>query len=121
VRDFTYIDDVVEAIMRLAVKPATPNANWSGATPDPASSDAPYCIYNLGNSEPIELMRYIHAIETAVGKPALLQMLPMQSGDVLATSADIARLEQAIGFRPRTRVEDGVAKFVTWYRAYYKV
>ncbi len=119
VRDFTYVDDVVEAIVRVAAKPATSDANWSGAHPDPATSYAPYRIYNLGNSEPVELMRYIQAIELASGKKAVIQMLPMQAGDVLATSADVTRLEQAVGFRPHTSVEDGVAKFVEWYRGDY--
>jgi UDP-glucuronate 4-epimerase len=118
-RDFTYIDDVVEALVRVATKPATLDEHWSGAVPNPASSYAPYRIYNLGNSEPVTLIRYIQAIESAVGKPAIMHMLPMQTGDVLATSADVTRLEQATGFRPQTSVEDGVAKFVAWYRDYY--
>ena len=120
VRDFTFVDDVVEAIVRVAAKPATADANWSGAHPDPATSYAPYRIYNLGNSEPVELMRYIQAIELASGKKAVIQMLPMQAGDVRATAADVSRLNEAVGFRPNTTVEVGVARFVEWYRGYYQ-
>jgi UDP-glucuronate 4-epimerase len=120
VRDFTYIDDIVESVMRLVDKPATPDASWSAEHPTPGSSSAPYRIYNIGNSEPVPLMRYIHAIEAALGMSAKLDLLPMQAGDVRATFADVSRLEAITGFRPQTSVEDGVARFVAWYRDYYK-
>jgi UDP-glucuronate 4-epimerase len=119
VRDFTYIDDIVEGVMRVIDRPAMPDADWSSAHPSPATSSAPYRIFNIGNNEPIELMRYIHAIEAATGKKAKMQMLPIQPGDVYATSADVTRLETLTGFKPQTNVEDGVAKFVGWYRRYY--
>ncbi len=119
VRDFTYIDDIVEGVMRVVDLPAQANAAWSAAKPAPDSSSAPYRIFNIGNSAPVELMRYIRAIEAATGKQAKLDMLPMQPGDVPATSADVSRLHAATGFKPHTNVEDGVAKFVAWYREYY--
>lgn len=120
VRDFTYIDDIVEGVVRVIDRPATAGAGWSSAHPAPDSSSAPYRIFNIGNSEPVQLMRYIHAIEAATDKKANMEMLPMQPGDVRATSADVHRLEALTGFRPSTTVEDGVAKFVTWYRGHYK-
>ena len=119
VRDFTYIDDIVEGVVRVIDRPATADAGWSSAHPAPDSSSAPYRIFNIGNSEPVQLMRYIHAIEAATDKKAKMEMLPMQPGDVRATSADVHRLEALTGFRPSTTVEDGVAKFVAWYRGYY--
>ena len=118
-RDFTYIDDIVEGVVRVIDRPAAADAAWSSAVPAPASSSAPYRIFNIGNSEPVELMRYIRAIEAATDKKAKMEMLPMQPGDVPATSADVHRLEALTGFRPSTNVEDGVAKFVAWYRRYY--
>ena len=118
-RDFTYIDDIVEGVVRVIDRPAAADAAWSSADPAPASSSAPYRIFNIGNSEPVELMRYIRAIEAATDKKAKMEMLPMQPGDVPATSADVHRLEALTGFRPSTNVEDGVAKFVAWYRRYY--
>ena len=121
VRDFTYVDDIVEGVLRLADRPATPDPAWSGDAPNPATSYAPYRLYNIGNSEPVQLMRYIHAIEAALGKKASMNMLPMQAGDVRATAADVSRLANDTAFRPKTSVEDGVARFVEWYRAYYKV
>lgn len=121
VRDFTYVDDIVEGVLRLVDRPATPDASWSGDAPNPATSYAPYRLYNIGNSEPVQLMRYIRAIEAALGKKASMSMLPMQAGDVRATAADVSRLANDTAFRPKTSVEDGVARFVEWYRAYYKV
>jgi UDP-glucuronate 4-epimerase len=112
VRDFTYIDDIVEGVVRVIDRPATPDPDWRGADPDPATSYAPYRIFNIGNNEPVELMRYIRAI---------MNMLPMQAGDVAKTAADTSRLEAAIDFRPRTSVEEGVKRFVEWYKDYYKV
>lgn len=118
-RDFTYIDDIVEGIRRTSDRIATPNEQWSGMQPDPASSRAPYRIYNIGNNQPIELERFITVIEQAIGKPARREYLPMQMGDVEATYADIDALTAAVGFRPSTPIEVGVERFVQWYREYY--
>jgi UDP-glucuronate 4-epimerase len=120
VRDFTYIDDIVEGVVRVIDKPATPDAAWNGAEPDPATSSAPWRIFNIGNHQRVELMRYVQAIETALGMKAKLEMLPIQAGDVEATEADITALEGATGFAPATPVEEGVRRFVEWYRAYYR-
>lgn len=121
VRDFTYIDDIVEGIVRVIDAPPAANAAWNAIQPDSATSSAPYRIFNIGNNQRVELMTYIRAIEAAVGKPAKLDLLPMQAGDVEATEADVSRLAAAVGFRPATSVEDGVARFVAWYRAYHGV
>ena len=121
VRDFTYIDDIVEGVVRVIDRPAEPDPAWSGASPDPATSFAPYRIFNIGNNTPVELMRYIRAVEAALGKKAKMEMLGMQMGDVRVTSADISRLEAWVGFRPQTKVEEGIARFVAWYREYYGV
>jgi UDP-glucuronate 4-epimerase len=121
VRDFTYVDDIVEGVVRVMDKPAEPDASWRADAPTAATSSAPWRIYNIGNGERVELMRYIRAIETAVGKKAKLDLLPMQAGDVDATHADTGALEKLTGFKPRTSVEEGVKKFVEWYRGYYKV
>lgn len=118
IRDFTYIDDVVEGVLRVLDKPATANPNFDASHPDPASSMAPYRVFNLGNSQPIPLMRYIEAIESSVGKKAEKIYLPMQPGDVLATSADTSRLYDWIGFKPNTSVEEGVRRYVQWYLEY---
>ena len=121
VRDFTYIDDIVEGVVRVLDRPAEPDPAWSGASPDPATSFAPYRIFNIGNNTPVELMRYIRAVEAALGRQAKMEMLGMQMGDVRVTSADISRLEAWVGFRPQTKVEEGIARFVAWYREYYGV
>uniref|UniRef100_UPI003BA87EF4 NAD-dependent epimerase n=1 Tax=Stappia sp. TaxID=1870903 RepID=UPI003BA87EF4 len=121
VRDFTYIDDIVEGIVRIADKPAAPGEDWDADTPDPATSTAPYRIFNIGNSEPVQLLRYVDAIEAACGVEAIRNYMPMQPGDVLATWADVDDLAEATGFRPKTSVEDGVKAFVDWYRDFYKV
>jgi UDP-glucuronate 4-epimerase len=115
-RDFTYIDDVTEAVVRLVTRPPQPNPAWSGAAPDPATSSAPWLIYNIGNSQPAELLDVVRLIEQAVGRPAIREFLPMQPGDVLETYADCTDLELAIGFRPGTSLEDGVRLFIEWYR-----
>jgi UDP-glucuronate 4-epimerase len=120
IRDFTYIDDIVEGISRVIDNPPTPDTNWSGDTPNPATSYAPYRIFNIGNNNPIQLMRYIQALENCLGKKSKMDLLPMQEGDVPATSADVSRLQAAVGFRPQTEVETGIAKFVDWYLDYYK-
>lgn len=118
-RDFTYIDDVVEALARIGGQPAEPNAAWSGAAPDPATSTAPYRIYNIGNHAPVKLMDLIAAIERATGKEAIKNFLPMQAGDVPATYADVEDLARDVGFAPKTPIEVGVQRFVDWYRGYY--
>ena len=121
VRDFTYVDDIVEGIVRVVDRPAQSDPTWSGDEPNAATSSAPWRIYNIGNNQRVELMTYIRALETALGKNAKLNMLPMQAGDVTATEADTTALEEATGFKPKTPVEEGIRKFVEWYREYYKV
>jgi UDP-glucuronate 4-epimerase len=121
IRDFTYIDDIVEGVIRVIDRTAAPNPNWSGNAPDSATSYAPYRIYNIGNNQPVQLMRYIEVLETCLGKKAKLDLLPMQDGDVPATSADTESLENDTGFRPNTSVEQGVARFVEWYKSYHHV
>jgi UDP-glucuronate 4-epimerase len=113
-RDFTYVDDVVEAVVRLVARPAAPNPVWSGDAPDPASSRAPWHVYNIGNSVPVEVTEVVRLIEEAVGKPAIRELWPMQPGDVPETCADVADLERAVGFRPKTPVAEGVRHFVDW-------
>jgi UDP-glucuronate 4-epimerase len=120
IRDFTYVDDIVEGIVRVIDRPAAPDPEWNGAEPRAATSSAPWRIYNIGNNQRIELMRYIRALEDALGVKAKLDLLPMQAGDVLATEADTTALEAATGFRPATPVEEGVKRFVQWYREYYR-
>lgn len=121
IRDFTYIDDIVEGVVRTIDRPARANPQWSGDAPDPASSFAPYRLYNIGNHQPVELMRYIEVLEQALGRKAELELLPMQDGDVPATYADIDELHGDVGFLPKTSVEEGIRRFVEWYRAYYRV
>ncbi len=121
VRDFTYVDDIVDGVVRVIDRPAAADPHWSADAPDPAASFAPWRIYNIGNSQPVDLMRYIEVLEQCLGRKAQLQMLPMQPGDVQATLADVTELAKATGFRPNTPVEQGIAKFVAWYRDYYRV
>ena len=121
VRDFTYVDDIIEGVVRVIDQTATPDSNWNSDAPDPATSYAPYRVYNIGNNNPVKLMRYINALEDCLGKKASMEMLPMQPGDVPATQADVSRLERDVGFKPATQVEDGIARFVKWYRDYYQV
>jgi len=118
-RDFTYIDDIVEGVIRVLDKTAETNSEWNGKSPDPASSKAPWRIYNIGNSSPVELMDYIKAIEKALGMEAEKNFMPLQAGDVPATSADVQALIDDVGFKPDTPVEEGVRRFVEWYRGYY--
>ena len=120
VRDFTYVDDIVEGVVRTVDNPPAKNQKWDAANPSAATSSAPWRIFNIGNSQPVELMRYIKAIEQATGKKAKLDLLPMQAGDVLATHADTSALEGVTGFRPATPVEEGVRRFVDWYRDFYR-
>ncbi|MGH7592800.1 MAG: NAD-dependent epimerase [Gemmatimonadales bacterium] len=120
-RDFTYIDDIVEGVVRISDRPAAADPGWSGDAPDPATSSAPYRVYNIGNNKPAELLDFIGALEGALGKTAEKNFLPMQPGDVPATSADIDDLVRDCGFHPGTPIESGVAKFVEWYREYHGV
>jgi UDP-glucuronate 4-epimerase len=120
-RDFTYVDDIVEAIARLIPKPATPNPKWNGINPDPSSSFAPYRVYNIGNNQPVELLRFIEVIEQKTGKKAIKNLMPIQDGDVPETYADVEDLMREVDFRPSTPIEVGVGNFVDWYREYYKV
>jgi len=120
-RDFTYLDDIVAGVFGCCDRVAAPDPRWTGDKPDPASSSAPYRIYNIGNNTPVQLMDYIACIEKAVGKTAKKNLLPLQPGDVPATYADIEDLKAAIGFVPRTPIEEGIRRFVTWYRHYYRV
>lgn len=118
-RDFTYIDDIVEGVIRTADHIATPNPQWTSAQPDPATSFAPYRVYNIGNNQPLELMHMIGVLEKNLGKTAVKEMLPMQPGDVPATYANVDDLIADVGFQPRTSIDEGVAKFVKWYREYH--
>jgi UDP-glucuronate 4-epimerase len=120
-RDFTYIDDIVDGVVKVLDQPAQPNPDWSSEHPDPASSNAPYRVYNIGNHQPESLEDFITAIEQAVGKKAIKKYLPMQPGDVLSTYADISALNKAVGFAPRTPISVGLPRFVEWYRSYYRV
>jgi len=119
-RDFTYIDDIVEGVIRVLDKPAQPNPAWSGAEPDSATSQAPWRVYNIGNNQPVELMDYIAALEKALGRKADMEMLPLQPGDVPDTYADVSDLVEQFHYKPATPVEQGVASFVAWYRDYFK-
>jgi UDP-glucuronate 4-epimerase len=119
VRDFTYIDDVVEGLVRVVDKPAVPDPEYAPVRPDPATSSAPYRVFNIGNSQPTPLMDYILALEKALGIEAKKNWLPMQAGDVPATSADTSALEDWVGFRPATPVQTGVNRFAHWYRQHY--
>lgn len=120
-RDFTYIDDIVEGVVRTLDRIATPNPNWSGDHPDPGTSRAPYRIYNIGNQEPVELLRFIRVLEDCLGRKAEMNLLPLQEGDVPDTHADVDDLMRDTGYRPSTPIEIGVARFVEWYRDYYGI
>ena len=118
-RDFTYVGDIAEGVVRTMDRIAQPNSEWNSDAPDPSTSNAPYRIYNIGNNKPVELLRYIEVLEQCLGKKAQKNMLPLQVGDVPDTYADIQALTDAVGFRPATPVEEGVKKFVEWYLEYY--
>jgi UDP-glucuronate 4-epimerase len=120
-RDFTYVDDVTEAIVRLVGNPPRGNPSWSGDKPDPASSAAPWKIYNIGNNNPEELMHVVSVLEKEFGRAAIKEMMPMQPGDVPATYADVEDLARDVGFKPSTPIEDGIARFAKWYRDYHKM
>ena len=118
-RDFTYIDDIVEGVIRVLDRVPQPNPEWSGDTPDSATSTAPYQLYNIGNNQPVELMRYIEVLEDCLGKKAEKNMLPLQPGDVPATYADVSDLVRDVRYKPDMSIEQGIAHFVDWYRGYY--
>ena len=120
-RDFTYIDDIVEGIVRVLDQPATPNPSWDAAKPDPGTSNVPYRVYNIGNHSPVELMRFIELLEEKLGKKAIKNMMPIQAGDVPGSFANVDDLMRDTGFSPNTPIEIGIDKFVAWYRDYYKV
>ncbi|RKZ40830.1 MAG: capsular biosynthesis protein CpsI [Gammaproteobacteria bacterium] len=118
-RDFTYIDDIVEGVIRVLEHIPSSNPDWSSDSPDPSTSPAPYKLYNIGNNQPVELMHYIETLEKALGKPAKKNMLPMQAGDVPMTYADVNDLEREVGFKPQTSIVEGIGHFVKWYKSYY--
>lgn len=119
-RDFTFVGDIVEGVMRASDQIAKPDPEWDGSRPDPATSKAPYRIFNIGNSNPIKLEAYIEAVETVLGKKAIRNLLPLQPGDVPSTFANVDRLVAAVGYKPSTPVQEGVKAFVDWYRSYYR-
>jgi len=121
IRDFTFIDDIVEGVVRVLDQRAEPDPNWSGDAPDPARSYAPYRVFNIGNNRPVLLLDYIAALEEALGRKATLELLPMQPGDVVSTRADVSELEKAVGFHPSVTIAEGIARFVTWYKDYFQV
>jgi UDP-glucuronate 4-epimerase len=120
-RDFTYIDDIVKGAVKVLDRPAEPNSGWTGEAPDPSSSYVPYKLYNIGNNQPVELLRFIKIIEECLGKKARKNLLPMQPGDVPATYANIDDLMRDVGFKPDTTLEEGIPRFIAWYRDYYNV
>ncbi|MFN3859268.1 MAG: NAD-dependent epimerase [Caulobacter sp.] len=117
-RSFTYIDDIVEGVIRVLDQPAAPDPAWNGAAPDPATSSAPYRLFNIGAEQQVELLRYIEVLEDCLGRKATMEMLPLQPGDVPDTEADVADLARVVGYKPRVTVEEGVRAFVDWYRGY---
>lgn len=120
-RDFTYVEDIVQGIIKVADHPASPDQNWNGKDPDPASSYAPYRVYNIGNNKPAELIEFIEAIEQELGKKAIKELLPMQAGDVPATHADINELIADTGYSPQFTVQQGIKEFISWYKDYFRV
>ena len=120
-RDFTYVDDIVEGVIRVSDRVAAPNNAWNGNAPDPGTSKAPYRLYNIGNSNPVELLYLIEVLEDCLGRKAEKRFLPMQPGDVPATFADVSDLEEDVGFKPSTTIEDGIRRFTDWYVDYYKI
>ena len=120
-RSFTFIDDIVEGVVRTLDRPPTGNKQWDGDKPDPATSRAPYRLFNVGNEQPVELLRYIQVLEERLGRKARVELLPLQAGDVPDTEADVSELIEHIGYRPKVSVEEGVGRFVDWYRDYFKV
>ncbi len=119
-RDFTYIDDIVKGVLKTLDNPASINLDWNSDNPDPSTSKAPWCVFNIGNSKPVKLMEYVYALEKALGKKAKYNFLPLQPGDVPDTYADVGSLKEKFNYKPSTTVEDGVANFVRWYKDYYQ-
>ena len=119
-RDFTYIDDIVEGVIRVLDKPAAPNTEWSGDQPDSGTSKAPWRVYNFGSNNPVDLMDYIEALEKALGKTAKKDFLPLQPGDVPDTYADVKDLVEQFDYKPSTKVENGITNFISWYQEYHK-
>jgi UDP-glucuronate 4-epimerase len=119
-RDFTYIDDIIDGVIATLHKIPTVNDSWDGDSPDPATSYAPYRVYNIGHNQPEQLLHMIQILEEAIGKRAYMEMLPMQDGDVKATYANIDALKEVAGFKPKTNLKTGIAKFVEWYKSYYR-
>ncbi len=120
-RDFTYVDDIVESLVRLGDRPAAPNPDWNGDAPDPSSSLAPYKIYNIGNHTPVKLMQVVEILEGELGRKAIKNFLPMQPGDVPATWADVEDLSRDVGFAPSTPIEEGIRRFVAWFREFHRI
>ncbi|MFT6641797.1 MAG: UDP-glucuronate 4-epimerase, partial [Flavobacteriaceae bacterium] len=120
-RDFTFIDDIVEGVIRTLDNTATPNSDWNSDAPDPATSTAPYRIYNIGNNQPVDLEHYISTLEGCLNRTATKNLLPLQPGDVPDTYADVSDLVRDVNYKPDTSVEEGISKFVDWYQEYYKV
>ena len=118
-RDFTYIDDIVSGVIKVADHPAEVNGQWNGKSPQPSSSSAPYKIYNIGNNKPVKLLDFINEIEKAIGIKADINFLPIQPGDVISTWADISELEKNFGYKPVTSVEEGMPKFIKWFKDFY--
>ena len=119
-RDFTYVDDIVEGVIRVLDRPAPSNPDWNSDQPDPGTSKAPWRVFNIGNNSPVELLDYIAALEKALGKKAEMELLPLQAGDVPDTYADVSDLVEQFHYKPATTVEDGIGRFVAWYRDYFK-
>jgi UDP-glucuronate 4-epimerase len=120
-RDFTYIDDIVEGVIRVIDKPAQANTNWAGDNPDPGTSRAPYRVYNIGNNNPVHLLKFIETLEKSLGKEAIKNLLPLQPGDVPDTYADVSDLVNDLGYRPGTELEEGIKNFVEWYKEFYRI
>jgi UDP-glucuronate 4-epimerase len=120
-RDFTYVDDVVEAVVRLVDRPAAGDAKWSSDAPDPSRSSAPWRIYNIGNNNPVEVLDVVKLLEKAIGKKAVREMLPMQAGDVPATYADVDDLIRDVGFKPSTPIAEGINRFIAWHKEYNRI
>ena len=120
IRDFTYIDDIVEGVVKVSDKPATECSNFNANSPDPATSNSPYRVFNIGNNNPVELMSYIQALESALGIEAEKNFMPMQLGDVPATCSDTTELYNWVGFKPNTLIQDGINNFVKWHKEFYK-
>jgi UDP-glucuronate 4-epimerase len=120
-RDFTYVDDVVESVVRLIDRPAKVDQKFSSVSPDPGASSAPWRVYNIGNNKPVELLEVVRLLEEAIGKKAKRELLPMQAGDVPATYADVDDLMREVNFRPATAITEGVVRFIDWYRKYHRL